>query len=69
MKIECTDRGAEINNLGSITVGEIVSHIDSTAGMMMRRRRTSTAVTKEATITKDKVEFRLGEKVGEDWGR
>jgi hypothetical protein len=68
MKIECTDRGAEINNLGSITVGEIVSHIDSTAGMM-RRRRTSTAVTKEATITKDKVEFRLAEKVGEDWGR
>jgi hypothetical protein len=68
MKIECTDRGAEINNLGSITVGEIVSHIDSTAGMMMRRR-TSTAVTKEATITKGKVEFRLAEKVGEDWGR
>jgi hypothetical protein len=68
MKIECTDHQAEINNLRSITVGEIVSHIDSTADMMMRRR-TSTAVTKEATITKDKVEFRLAEKVGEDWGR
>ena len=35
----------------------------------MMRMMMSTTLTQEITITKDKMEFRLAEKVGEDWGR
>jgi len=62
MKIKCHDHGAEINTLGSTIIGEIVSHIDSSAGMIMM-------IMKSTTITKDKVEIELAEKVDEDWGR
>jgi hypothetical protein len=62
MKIKCYDHGAEINTLGSIIIGEIVSPIDSSAGMIMM-------IMKSTTISKDKVEIELAEKVDEDWGR
>ena len=62
MKIKCHDHGAEINTLGSIIIGEIVFHIDSSAGMIMM-------IMKSTTISKDKVEIELAEKVDEDWGR
>lgn len=62
MKIKCHDHGAEINTLGSIIIGEIVSPIDSGAGMIMM-------IMKSTTISKDKVEIELAEKVDEDWGR
>jgi hypothetical protein len=68
MKIKCHDHEAEINTLRSIIIGEIVSHIDSSAGMIMMIMK-STTITKETTISKDKVEIELAGKVEEDWGR
>ena len=44
--------------------------MDSSAGtMMMMRMRMSTTLTQEITITKDKMEFKLAEKVGKHRGR
>jgi hypothetical protein len=57
MKIECHDRGAQIDILGDRIIGETLFCLDTSVDLMVMI----------STTTKDKVEFKLAEKMDEEW--
>ena len=57
MKIECLNRGAQIDILESRIVGEILFCLDTSVDLMVMI----------STTKKDKVEFKLAEKMDEEW--
>jgi hypothetical protein len=58
MKIECHDRGAQIDILEDRIIGETLFCLDTSVDLM---------VMISTTTTKDKVEFKLAEKMDEEW--
>jgi hypothetical protein len=57
MKIDRHDRGAQIDILECRIVGEILFCLDTSVDLMVMI----------STTTKDKVEFKLAEKMDEEW--
>jgi hypothetical protein len=57
MKIECHDREAQIDILEGRIVGEILFCLDTSVDLMVMI----------STTTKNKVEFKLAEKMDEEW--